>query len=74
MYRFPSRSLGVISPFRSEHITPPMRSMGECAPLSFCNCLPLLCLPSAQVWQLTRLWSVSATSELGSRASLSTGS
>ncbi|EGZ29085.1 hypothetical protein PHYSODRAFT_466583, partial [Phytophthora sojae] len=54
-YRFPSRSLGVIGPFRSEHITPPMRSMGECAPLSFCGCLPLLCLHPAQVRQFTRL-------------------
>jgi hypothetical protein len=68
MKRFPSLSLGVTGPFRSEQITPPMTSMGELAPVSLRDCAFLVCLPCAQVRQLSRLWSVSAIPEAKSFA------
>ncbi|KAL7694806.1 hypothetical protein Plhal304r1_c001g0004041 [Plasmopara halstedii] len=51
----PRLSLGVTGPFRSEQITPPMTPMNELAPVSLRDCTFLVCLPSAQVRQLSRL-------------------
>jgi hypothetical protein len=33
-YQFCSRSTGVIGPFKSEQMTPPIRSIGQLGPLS----------------------------------------
>lgn len=58
MYRFPSRSLGVIGPYKSEHTTPPIRSIGECSAESFFDWRFLGCFFWAPMMQFGSLRSV----------------
>eukprot|EP00644_Phytophthora_capsici_P000676 jgi/Phyca11/109086/e_gw1.16.757.1 len=74
MYRLFCRSFGVIGPFRSEHMTPPTRSIGEWLPVSLLDWRFFDCFPCAQVRQFTRLRSVSLIPELTSFAKRSTAS
>ncbi|EEY53795.1 uncharacterized protein PITG_07395 [Phytophthora infestans T30-4] len=71
--KFEEHGRGVLGK-RHEHTAVVGLDGNECAPMSFLDRRFYVCLPSAHVRQLTRLWSVWWMPELGTLASSSTAS
>jgi hypothetical protein len=72
--RFFLWSTGAMGSFKSEQMTSPALSIGECSPLSLFDCLLFVCLPSGQAMQFGLKWSVSLITDPTIAANISTTS